>query len=120
MLAFIEKAGYEKESKTIFDILLFFIINGRYTVPEVIDSPRYNMIVAGKRDTTRNSSRSIMFSSTQHVKSRKLGLLLGQGTAVRVGVVVKWSVGLSLDRSAPVAYLLCGMRGRRSHCYYCT
>ena len=47
-IALIEKAGYEKESKTIFDTLLFFIIIGRYTVPEVIDFPRYNMIVAGK------------------------------------------------------------------------
>ena len=48
--------------------------------PKEIDFPRFNMKCSrpGKRDTMRNISCSIMFSTTFHVISRTFGLLFGQ------------------------------------------
>ena len=50
--------------------------NVLYTVPKVIDVPRYNMKCSGENVIhMRNSSRTIRCSSTFHVLSRKFGLL---------------------------------------------
>ena len=64
--------------------------------PKEIDFPRFNMKCSrpGKRDTMRNISCSIMFSTTFHVISRTFGLLFGQCVKNLVNTIG----GVRLDR----------------------